>query len=411
MQAIRELYKVGRGPSSSHTLAPERACTLFTKVFGPFDHYRVELYGSLSLTGKGHHTDQIIIDTLPGKTDVVFCLDWDEDFPNGFYLMAYDEKDELKQKWTVFSIGGGSLQIREYPLNWNDEIYHEKSLSEIYRILDTLNMTITDYVYEHEPDLPEHLSYILDVMCDCVDRGIHADGVLPGKLKMHRSASELLDEAYHAPLENQEKLKLMAYAYGASEENADGHTCVTAPTLGACGVMASYMYHCVNDLHIPRSKLIDALAVGGLFGNLIKQNATISGAVGGCQAEVGAAVSMCAAASAFLMNLNKEQIEYAAEIAMEHNLGLTCDPVMGYVMIPCIERNAMGVTRALDSAVLARYMSRIRRHLVSFDMVVETMNETGRQLPIALKETSEGGLAKEYEEACAKSHSSTSSGL
>ena len=158
------------------------------------------------------------------------------------------------------------------------------------------------------------------------------------------------------------------------------------------------MYYCRNDLHIADEKLVDCLAVGGLFGNLIKHNATISGAVGGCQAEVGAAVSMCAAASAFLMNLNKEQIEYAAEIAMEHNLGLTCDPVMGYVMIPCIERNAMGVTRAIDSAQLARYMSKIRRHLVSFDMVVETMNETGKQLPIALKETSEGGLAKEFEE-------------
>ena len=398
MQSIQELYKTGKGPSSSHTLSPERACRLFTEVFGDFDHYEAELFGSLSLTGKGHHTDQVIIDTLPSKTEVIFSLEWDEPFPNGFYLRAYDHENILQQKWTVFSLGGGSIQIKEYPLDWNDEVYQEKSLSEIYRLLDESNMTITDYVYMHEPKLKAHLHKILDAMCDSVHRGINADGILPGKLKIHRCAAELLDEAMHAPKDSQERLRLMAYAYGASEENADGHACVTAPTLGACGVLASYMYYCRNYLHIADEKLVDCLAVGGLFGNLIKHNATISGAVGGCQAEVGAAVSMCAAASAFLMNLNKEQIEYAAEIAMEHNLGLTCDPVMGYVMIPCIERNAMGVTRAIDSAQLARYMSKIRRHLVSFDMVVETMNETGKQLPIALKETSEGGLAKEFEE-------------
>lgn len=398
MQSIRELYKIGKGPSSSHTLAPERACRLFTEVNGVFDHYEAELFGSLSLTGKGHHTDQIIKETLPGHTDVIFSLKWDEEFPNGFYVRGYDSHNNLRKKWTVFSLGGGSVSIKEYPTNWNDEVYSEKSLREIYEILEEKNMTITDYVYMHEPDLKEHLSSILKAMCECVERGLHTEGILPGRLKIHRCAGELLDEAMHAPKDSQERLKLMAYAYSASEENADGHTCVTAPTLGACGVMASYMYHCVNDLHIPEEKLVDALCVGGLFGNLIKQNATISGAVGGCQAEVGAAVSMCAASCAYLMNLNKEQIEYAAEIAMEHNLGLTCDPVMGYVMIPCIERNAMGITRALDSALLARYMSRIRRHLVSFDMVVETMNETGKQLPISLKETSEGGLAKEFEE-------------
>ena len=398
MQSIQELYKVGKGPSSSHTLAPERACRLFTEVFGTFDHYQAELFGSLSLTGKGHHTDQVIIDTLPSRTEVIFSLDWDEPFPNGFYLRAYDAANVLQQKWTVFSLGGGSIQIQEYPLNWNDEVYAESSLRQIYSLLDEQNMTVTDYVYAHEPQLKKHLHVILDAMCKCVSNGLSADGILPGKLKIHRCAAQLLDEAVHAPKDAQQRLRLMAYAYAASEENADGHTCVTAPTLGACGVLASYMYHCRYDLKIPDDKLVDSLAVGGLFGNLIKHNATISGAVGGCQAEVGAAVSMCAAASAFLMNLNKEQIEYAAEIAMEHNLGLTCDPVMGYVMIPCIERNAMGVTRAIDSAQLARYMSKIRRHLVSFDMVVETMNETGKQLPIALKETSEGGLAKEFEE-------------
>ena len=399
MQSIQELYKIGKGPSSSHTLAPERACRLFTEVNGIFDHYEAELFGSLSLTGKGHHTDQIIQATLPGRVKVIFSLDWDEDFPNGFYIRGYDKNNCLQKKWTVFSLGGGSVSIREYPLNWNDEIYHEKSLAEIYELLDEKNMSITDYVYHHEPDLRNHLKNILHAMCECVERGLHTEGILPGRLQIHRCAGQLLQEALSVPEGSQEKLKLMAYAYSASEENADGHTCVTAPTLGACGVMASYMYHCVNDLKIPEERLIDALAVGGLFGNLIKQNATISGAVGGCQAEVGAAVSMTAASCAFLLDLDRNQIEYAAEIGMEHNLGLTCDPVMGYVMIPCIERNAMGITRAMDSALLARYMSKIRKHLVSFDMVVETMKQTGKQLPISLKETSEGGLAKEFEEA------------
>ena len=323
-------------------------------------------------------------------------MDWDEVFPNGFYIRGFDAENNLKKKWTVFSLGGGSVQIKEYPLNWNDEVYTEKSLKEVYDLLDQSNCSILDYVYSHEPNLKEHLYSILQAMVQSVDNGIQAEGVLPGKLNITRCAKELYSEAKKAPEDMQHKLKLMSYAYAASEENAAGHTCVTAPTLGACGVLASYMYYCKKDLHIADEVLVDALAVGGLFGNLIKRNASISGAVAGCQAEVGAAVSMTAAASAFVMGLDRNQIEYAAEIGMEHNLGLTCDPVMGYVMIPCIERNAMGVTRALDSAILSRYMSRIRKHLVSFDLVVHTMNETGKQIPIALKETSEGGLAKEF---------------
>ena len=402
MQAITELYKVGRGPSSSHTLAPERACRLFTKQFGIFPYYEAELFGSLSLTGKGHHTDQIIIESLPGECKVIFSLDWDEDFPNGFYLRAYDKNHELKQRWTVFSIGGGSLRIKEFPLNWNDEVYKETSFAQIRAVCRKHGWDLTDYIYSYEPDLREHLSHIIDAMSACVYSGLHETGLLPGRLKIERSARSLFEEAVYAPADEQKDLFLMAYSYAASEENAAGHTCVTAPTLGACGVLAAYIYYCLKNAKIDREYLIDALAVGGLFGNLIKSNATISGAVGGCQAEVGAAVSMCAAADAWLMgrmvdHVNIDEIEYAAEIAMEHNLGLTCDPVMGYVMIPCIERNAVGVLRAVDSARLSRYMSKIRKHLVSFDMVVETMNETGRQIPIELRETSEGGLAKEFE--------------
>ena len=393
MEGIKELYKVGRGPSSSHTLAPERACNLFTSEYGAFPYYEVELFGSLSLTGKGHHTDKIIEETLPGEVTIIFSLDWEEEFPNGFYLKAFNENKELVKTWTVFSLGGGSIKIKEFETNLNDEIYKEKSFKEIVNYINKNDITILDYIYGYEKDLPNYLEGILDAMVNCVSNGLSCNGVLPGQLHLERSAKGLYEDALK---DNNNDLKMMAYAYAASEENADGKTCVTAPTLGACGVMAALAYFSLNDLKYPKEKIIDALAVGGLFGNLIKTNATISGAVGGCQAEVGAAVSMASAAFAYLMDLNINQIEYAAEIGMEHNLGLTCDPVLGYVMIPCIERNAMGILRAYDAAILSKHMSKIREHLVSFDMVVETMNETGKQIPIELKETSIGGLAKEF---------------
>ena len=395
MQAIKELYKTGRGPSSSHTLAPERACRLFTEVNGFFPYYEAELFGSLSLTGKGHFTDRAISETLPNETKIIFSDTPDSEFPNGFYLRAYDSEHNLQKSWTVWSIGGGSIQIKEYPLDWNDRVYKENTFREIREILDKENISLTDYIYGYEPDLKNYLSDIIDAMVACVDHGIHSEGTLPGKLHMQRTAHQLYEQSSESLLENND-LRLMAYAYAASEENAAGGSCVTAPTLGACGVMSSLVYYCTRDRNMHRWKLCDALAVGGLFGNLIKHNATISGAVGGCQAEVGTAVSMAAAAAAYLMDLDVDQIEYAAEIGMEHNLGLTCDPVMGYVMIPCIERNAMGVLRAFDAATLSRYMSRVRKHLVSFDMVVETMRETGKQIPIELRETAEGGLAREF---------------
>lgn len=397
MQGIKELYKIGRGPSSSHTLAPERACKLFTEINGIFPYYRVELYGSLSLTGKGHHTDSIIKETLPNPTEVVFQLEWNETFPNGFYLYGLNEEKQEVCHWTVFSIGGGSIQIKEYPVDYNDEVYFEKSLKEIYEVTENNNETLVQYVERHEPDIRTYLSEILDAMCTCVSNGLHTEGMLPGKLKMKRCAHDLYLQGLQANMSDQRDIRLMSYAYAASEENAAGHTCVTAPTLGACGVLAAFMYYAYYDCEITREKCIDALIVAGIFGNVVKTNATISGAVGGCQAEVGTAVSMCAAASAYLTGLNKSQIEYAAEIGMEHNLGLTCDPVMGYVMIPCIERNAVGVRRAVDSANLSKYLSRVRKHLVSFDMVVDTMKETGSLLPISLRETAEGGLAKEWE--------------
>jgi L-serine dehydratase len=397
MQSLKELYKVGRGPSSSHTLAPERACRLFVQKFGTMAYYEADLYGSLSLTGKGHNTDRIIQETLPGKTKVSFHLDWKESFPNGFYLRGYNENHEKQAEWTVFSLGGGSIEIKEEQLPYNREIYPQKNYREVRQTLESRQISLPQFEYAMEPDLKPYLGTVLDAMLACVRNGLNQEGTLPGKLNLKRSARQLYQESEEAPAEEKRRLRLIAYAYAACEENASGHTCVTAPTLGACGVLASLMAYYAWDLKRSRDDLEDALAAGGLFGNLIKQNATISGAVGGCQAEVGAAVSMASAASAWLNHLNIDQVEYAAEIGMEHNLGLTCDPVEGYVMIPCIERNAMGITRAEDAALLAQYMSRIKHHLVSFDTVVSTMKDTGSQIPIALKETSIGGLAKEFE--------------
>ncbi|MCF0116276.1 MAG: L-serine ammonia-lyase, iron-sulfur-dependent, subunit alpha, partial [Erysipelotrichaceae bacterium] len=355
-------------------------------------------YGSLSLTGKGHRTDQVIIDTLGKPCEVSFELDWKESFPNGFYLDGYDSEDNLVYHFTVFSLGGGSIQIKEMPVDYNKEVYTEKSFSEIKDYCEKNELNLWQYVLAYEPDIEEHLKQCLRAMIKCVEQGLVSEGMLPGPLKVSRSASSLLAEAI-ASQEVSEKrdLCLMAYAYSANEENASNKTVVTAPTLGACGVMASLMYYLYKDRHMPEAKLIKALAVGGIFGNLIKQNASISGAVGGCQAEVGTACSMAAAALAYCEGLGMHEIEYAAEIAMEHNLGLTCDPVEGYVIIPCIERNAMGILRSFDAVLLSKRMSSIKKNKISFDMVVETMNYTGKKLPVELKETSLGGLALEYE--------------
>lgn len=397
MESLKKLYKIGYGPSSSHTLAPAFACQKYIERFPMVDHLKVELYGSLSLTGKGHFTDMIIRKTFaPRETNVYFKLDWNEVFPNGFYIYGFDKEENLIQRWTVFSLGGGNIRILECPDEDEKEPYPEKNMSEIIRLCSDNDWSLFDYVIHYEPDIEFYLDKILDAMLASVKRGLNASGILPGNLCMERSAKAIYLKSKSIE-NNEEKVKLrqMSYAYAASEENASVSTVVTAPTLGSCGIMAGLMYYYYNDLGISKNRLIRALAVGGLFGNVIKTNATISGAVGGCQAEIGAACCMAASASAYLNDLSLKQIEYAAEIAMEHHLGLTCDPVGGYVIIPCIERNAVGLLRSLDAMMLAKYMGKIKENRVRFDMVVNTMSYTGQKLPIELKETSLGGLATE----------------
>lgn len=399
MESLKELYQIGPGPSSSHTIAPWRAAKLFKEKYRDALSFSVELYGSLSLTGKGHRTDEILIQTfLPKPCTIHFKLNWEYKYDNGLIFKAYNERSTEIGMWTVFSLGGGSIRILEENLDFNHKVYPYTSMQEILNEAKRLHLSLPQIVFLHEPQLTNYLSDVINAMFSAVNRGLEASGILPGKLAVEKIAKSLYLQASNQESEEEEKkLKLMAYAYANNEENASGHLCVTAPTLGSSGVMASLMYYLYYDCGISRHKLIEGLQVAGLFGNTIKLNATISGAVGGCQAEIGSACSMAAAAYAYVLGLDQEVIAYAAEIAMEHHLGLTCDPVGGYVIIPCIERNAAAVLRALDAVLMAKSIFKIKHNRINFDQVVHTMNYTGEKIALELRESSLGGLAKEIE--------------
>lgn len=394
MKSLKELYRIGPGPSSSHTLGPQRAASLFKERYPMAHHFEVELFGSLALTGKGHLTDYIIIKTMKPKGCVVlFKNRRDLKHPNTMHLMAMDEQHKLLGEWTVYSIGGGAIQIEGEESKEGADVYPHHSMKEIEAYCEAHSMELWEYVNHFDP-LDDYMATIMNQMMATVDGGLEKEGVLPGDLKLKRIARELKEKAdVCRSAAEQEKLLLCAYAYSASEENASGSTTVTAPTLGSSGILPALVCYYHRILGYSREQLRNGLKVAGLFGNLIKENATISGAQGGCQAEIGAAVAMGAAMAAYLRGQTTHQIEYAAEIGIEHHLGLTCDPVGGYVMIPCIERNAVGVLRSIDAAILAEGISDLRKHKVSFDMVVNTMNYTGRKIPIELRETSLGGLA------------------
>lgn len=399
MESLRELYKCGPGPSSSHTLAPRRACMLFKDHHPEATHYEVELYGSLSLTGVGHHTDKIIMETFSPKPCMVyFRKSWFHSFPNGLVIKGFDYLNNQTSEWTVYSLGGGSIQVLEEELGLLDNIYPHKNFEEIKQFCVEKNLSLAQYPFYFENNLEEYLNLIVSQMLATVKVGLNTTGTLPGPLKLPRIAKDLYLQAQSID-DEQERIRVLisAFAYAASEENAAGGICVTAPTLGASGVIAALIYYYYHHVGISRNKLVKALALGGVFGNVIKLNATISGAVGGCQAEVGTACSMASAMVAYLSDAPTKIIEYAAEIGMEHHLGLTCDPVGGYVMIPCIERNAAAALRALDAATMAKYIGKVKSNRVSFDNIVNTMNYTGSKLAVELKETSLGGLAIEIQ--------------
>lgn len=392
MESLRELYKIGRGPSSSHTMGPQKACEYVLKHYEG-NKYIAYLYGSLSLTGKGHLTDQVIHETLK-NVEVKFQSRTIAEHPNTMDIEIYNDS-ELLGKERFYSIGGGSILREGEELESSKNVYPHSKLDDIKTYCTEHNLRIYEYVYQMDNDVKEYLFTVWNVMKDAVKRGLQAKGTLPGTLSIERKANELFQKIKLNELKHVTGLKLAsAYAYAVSEENASGGLIVTAPTCGACGVVPGVLYHLQEEHHYSDEQIVNALATAGIIGNLIKTNASISGAEAGCQAEVGTACSMAAAAVSELYHNNLDSIEYSAELALEHHLGLTCDPVLGYVQIPCIERNAVAALRALNASELSSYLYGTRK--VSFDTVVDTMLQTGKDLRPHYRETSEGGLAVYY---------------
>ena len=399
MKSIREIYKTGKGPSSSHTMGPERAANYFKNAHPQADGFRVILYGSLSKTGVGHGTDRVLREVLaPVPTEIVFSGEAlpASAHPNTMDLIALKngaEADRLR----VESIGGGDIRIPGQTDSESEEVYVEHSFAEIadfckWRYIQTLS----DYVELNEG--PEIWTFLLDVwqtMKQSIDEGLSKTGVLPGGLNVQRKAKYLYEQ--HPDDENpamKEFQMIAAYAYAVAEQNADNGPIVTAPTCGACGVLPAVLKYAQVTKGFTDEQVCRGLATAGIIGNLTKTNASISGAECGCQAEIGTACSMAAAALAELYRQNLDQVEYAAEVAMEHHLGLTCDPICGLVQIPCIERNAVAAVRAMNACNLSYFLTGSRN--ISYDMVCRAMRETGVNLDHRFRETSEGGLAKLY---------------
>ena len=400
MKSIREIYKIGKGPSSSHTMGPERAAKLFKSRYPEADRFQAVLYGSLSKTGIGHGTDRVLREVLsPLPTEIVFSEDILPDYhPNTLDFTAF-QCDQVLGTLRVESIGGGDIRIpgeagKEVD---GEEVYIEHSFAEIadfckWRYISTLS----EYVELNEgPEIWDFLMEVWQVMKHAIDEGLSKTGTLPGGLNVQRKAKFLYEQVpekdYPALREFQ---MIAAYAYAVAEQNADNGTIVTAPTCGACGVLPAVLKYAQVTKGFPDDQIIRGLATAGIIGNLTKSNASISGAECGCQAEIGTACSMAAAALAELYQQNLDQVEYAAEVAMEHHLGLTCDPICGLVQIPCIERNAVAAKRAMDACNLSYFLTGSRN--ISYDMVCRAMHETGVNLNHRFRETSEGGLARIY---------------
>ncbi len=395
MHSLKELYRIGKGPSSSHTIGPERACRLFLSENPSADRFRAVLYGSLAKTGPGHGTDRVIRSVL--KNAEVICDTVTEDIPhpNTMDLYAYGG-ERLLARIRVYSVGGGAIQIEGRPEEQGADVYPLESFSEIRTYCEAHDIRLSDYVFETEgEEIKEYLAEVWRAMKAAISAGLQAEGVLPGGLGVERKARLLYRQKHiDESAETKENRLVCAYAFAVSEQNAAAETIVTAPTCGASGVLPAVLRYVQERRKCSDEAIIRALAAGGIIGNLIKTNASISGAECGCQAEIGSACSMAAAALAELYEMELGQIEYAAEIAMEHHLGLTCDPICGLVQIPCIERNAVAAMRAINAVSLADFLSDSRK--ISFDLVVRTMYETGRDLSRSYRETAEGGLAKLY---------------
>ena len=396
MKTIKSVYKIGNGPSSSHTVGPYHAAQIFGARHPEADRFRVTLYGSLAFTGEGHGTGKAIVSGLPGAEVVFNREETDLPHPNTMRFEAFKGGERIGEN-RIFSIGGGSIRIEGEPSEDEVEVYPQQNFTEILQICKQRSLNLAQFIYRMEDDkLRDSLKVVWEAMKEAIRRGLAAEGTLPGGLGVARKAKTLYEKrCYNESADVTMNRVIAAYAYAVSEENADENIVVTAPTCGSCGVLPAVLYYMYADRGFPEAEILDALAVAALIGNVIRTNASISGAECGCQAEIGSACSMTAAALASLYGLNIDQIEYAAEIAMEHNLGLTCDPVKGLVQIPCIERNAVAAMRAISSVNLSRFLFSTRK--ISFDEVVATMYRTGRDMDEKYRETSHGGLAQIYD--------------
>ena len=393
MKSIKELYRIGTGPSSSHTMGPRKAAEMFLTRHPEAASFKVTLYGSLAATGKGHMTDVAIIDTLEPTAPV--DLIWQPKIflpfhPNGMNFIALDADGNELENWTVYSVGGGALaEDNKQASIESPEVYGMNSMTEILDWCEHTGKSYWEYVKECEdPDIWDYLREVWNTMKESVQRGLEQEGVLPGPLNLRRKASTYYIRATGYKASLQSRGLVFAYALAVSEENASGGKIVTAPTCGSCGVMPAVLYHLAKSRDFSEMRILRALATAGLIGNIVKQNASISGAEVGCQGEVGVACAMASAAANQLFGGSPAQIEYAAEMGLEHHLGMTCDPVCGLVQIPCIERNAYAAARALDANLYSSFTDGI--HRVSFDKVIQVMKQTGHDLPSLYKETSEG---------------------
>ena len=397
MKSIREIYKIGKGPSSSHTMGPHRAAKAYLSRHPGAGAFKVTLFGSLAATGKGHLTDVAVNEVLGAAGDVQ--IDWQPkvflpEHPNAMKIAVAGPNGEAIDEWTFFSVGGGAVRCDHLATDEGPDIYPLNTMTDLLKWCNDNGRAYWEYVDSIEsPEIWDYLADVWKAMQAAVERGIDQEGALPGPLHLRRKAANyfIRAEGYKDVLRT--RGLIFAYALSVSEENACGGTIVTAPTCGACGVLPGVLYHLKKVYEYSDKRIIRSLATAALVGNVVKHNASISGAEVGCQGEVGVACAMTAAAANQLMGGSPAQIEYAAEMGLEHHLGMTCDPVCGLVQIPCIERNAYAAARALDANIYALYTDGL--HRVSFDHVVRVMKQTGKDLPSLYKETAEGGLAKE----------------
>ncbi len=393
MESIKEIYRIGNGPSSSHTMGPRKAAEIFKSKYPDAKFFNIILYGSLAATGKGHQTDIALADAL---NPAELTIDWQPEtfltrHPNALQLKAYDVSKKLLGEWTVYSVGGGKITDFESDESEN-KVYDLTTMKDLISWSKKSGRSFWEYVELTEgKEIYDYLRDVWSIMQDSIKRGIDSDGILPGGLGLARKASSYFVRAKNFSGSLKEKTLIFSYALAVTEENASGGKIVTAPTCGSSGVVPAVLKYLQDSFTFSDEKILRALATAGLIGNIVKENASISGAKVGCQGEIGTACAMASAAATQLLGGTPYQIEYAAEMGIEHHLGLTCDPINGLVQVPCIERNAFAAERALNTSTFALLSD--GRHLVSFDKIVKTMNQTGHDLPSIYKETSEGGMA------------------